>query len=1349
MSEEGMSTWSSERATLGWLATAAAALVLGAYWLRAWGEPYLMGLTAAIAVLMVLARHLPGRKAAYLVIAALSWFAGEGWWSARDFRRVEREWAAFESARATRASRALANEVAQDFATLRRAAEAALATSTAGVNRFEALEATLPASGLGEVAAVVYDGSGPVSWMGPMRLETGGLRAGQGVLWSDFYVLGYAVVEQGSRRAVVTRVLSAMPPADRLARSLASVVAAREGIRRFDLSPTAANGFLPLASSASADLWARSSTFGPGSARLLVEERSRLRGGIAIAVALLGLLALAWRRPAPAWRRLATLAVGAVLIALVPLSSLSNRIAAFDPSFFYAPGGGGLTASVGALAMTGALAVLAVLALRRMRGGAPGPTTRWAALATVVVIASSGPFLLRALSRGITLPSRGVPTSLWLAWEVALFLVASAMLLAVVHAGRAARRDRMRGLPVVVAPAIAAIAAIAAPELWMAPGRWPAWYPVPWILAVAAVALSRRTRGVVLHAAFVAACGTVTLVWGAVSRQRVMLAERDVGGLASPDVEMQRLLERFADDLQRAPAPRSRVDLLRLYVASDLAASGNPMELATWSAGAERPDAELVVSDFERRPEGEREVVREVAATARSVVREFPSGQGMQLVLGTPLDSGRVVTVVVSPRTRLIADDPFAALLGLDVPGIVEPPYQLAVASLARDAALDASPRWERSGDELHTDWRIGGVRGYVRAHVEVELRSLDALVQRGALLVLVDLALVAVLWTLAAAADGALGRWSRVRVRRWRASYRTRLTAALFGAFVLPAAAFAIWTYRRLQDEDRLSRELLVRETLRAVAATSDLGRLSEEGDRLDTPLFLYNGGQLARSSDELYDALVPLGRFLDPVVAQGVALGDEVAANRRITVGGVTTLLGYRVLMDTRSARIIVAAPARRSEQTLERQQSDLAVLVAFATALGALAALWLSGVVARGLARPIGALRDAAIDVAGGERSLPSLGSLPPYEFRPVYTAFRGMVSDLEASRAALEQAQQRTEAVLRNVASGVVACDAGGTVSLANAQAERILGAPVAPGVTLAALGLPELHRRLSAFGRDGVAGDDGFSLEHRGRQLQIRLTRLTSGGGGVVLTVDDVTELARAQRVFAWGEMARQVAHEIKNPLTPIRLGVQHLRRARADRRDDFDAILERNVARILAEIDRLDEIARSFSKFGTVPGERPPGEGTDVRAVVRDVINLERLGDSQVEWIVEDEEGAIGANGAPDREVWAVSRADELREVLLNLLENARHANARRVVTRILDGGGRVTIEVADDGDGIASEVLPRVFEPQFSTRTSGSGLGLAISKRLVDSWGGSIQVAPALPKGTIVRVTLVPATAE
>jgi nitrogen fixation/metabolism regulation signal transduction histidine kinase len=231
--------------------------------------------------------------------------------------------------------------------------------------------------------------------------------------------------------------------------------------------------------------------------------------------------------------------------------------------------------------------------------------------------------------------------------------------------------------------------------------------------------------------------------------------------------------------------------------------------------------------------------------------------------------------------------------------------------------------------------------------------------------------------------------------------------------------------------------------------------------------------------------------------------------------------------------------------------------------------------------------------------------------------------------------------------------------------------------------------------------------------------------------------------ARAQRVLAWGEMARQVAHEIKNPLTPMRLGMQHLRRARHDPRVDFERVLDENVTRVLAEIDRLDEIARAFSRYGTVPGEQAPPAPIDVARAVDDVVRLEQLGATGVQWV---------ASGT-DRPRFAMAREPELREVLLNLLENARLAEARNVrVTLAQDGAGPVTLTVRDDGTGIPPAVMPRIFEPHFSTRTSGSGLGLAISRRIIEGWGGTISVDSPTPDGaatggTTVRIALVPAS--
>jgi nitrogen fixation/metabolism regulation signal transduction histidine kinase len=286
---------------------------------------------------------------------------------------------------------------------------------------------------------------------------------------------------------------------------------------------------------------------------------------------------------------------------------------------------------------------------------------------------------------------------------------------------------------------------------------------------------------------------------------------------------------------------------------------------------------------------------------------------------------------------------------------------------------------------------------------------------------------------------------------------------------------------------------------------------------------------------------------------------------------------------------------------------------------------------------------------------------------------------------------------------------------------------------APGAPVSGIAAGAVSTRVARFLRTSQ-DEDGFEVEREGRTLRGQLTRLARGGA--VLTLDDVTELARAQRVLAWGEMARQVAHEIKNPLTPIRLGVQHLRRAHG--RSDFDAILEQNVTRILTEIDRLDEIARAFSRYGGAPEERAPAEPTDVVAVVHDVVALETLGESQVQW------DCTAEDALPP----AFARGDELREVLLNVFENARLADARIVRASVrlgvmAAGAPAIVIAVADDGSGIAADVLPRIFEPHFSTRTSGSGLGLAITRRLVESWGGEVSIESELGRGTTVCLRL------
>ena len=166
-------------------------------------------------------------------------------------------------------------------------------------------------------------------------------------------------------------------------------------------------------------------------------------------------------------------------------------------------------------------------------------------------------------------------------------------------------------------------------------------------------------------------------------------------------------------------------------------------------------------------------------------------------------------------------------------------------------------------------------------------------------------------------------------------------------------------------------------------------------------------------------------------------------------------------------------------------------------------------------------------------------------------------------------------------------------------------------------------------------------------------------------------------------------------------------------------------------------LTRFASALRAFSRFGAPTAEQVPLEAVDLAAAAREVVQLYGLGSGQG--------GSKDATRfevrVADGSVAALARKDEVKEVLVNLLENARNADAKRVTVAVRDGGR--TLSVADDGRGIVAEVLPRVFEPTFSTTSSGSGLGLAIARRLVESWGGTITLESEPGRGTTVTVTL------
>ncbi len=1331
-------------------------LLAAAAWLRWLEVPYLA--LAAVATAAAVWRIVRGRGSQATLawqgafVLALGAFCAFAVGPQRQLSRLDTAWPAYEGRALEAAAARLDLALGAAAADVRRMAEAAL-EAPGGLEGFAALADLVGAEE--ERAVVLFEGGAPAAWAGTLRVPIEAAPPALGVVRTPFYDALTYVASRGGRRAVATVLVQARPPASGLATSLAEVVVAKtdaSGIRiaLVDEAPEAADAALRLTDGRF--LLATLDPLVADEVRFRTMESAQVRGVALLVVAAVALLGATWITTGALVPRLATIGLVLAAVAIAPLNALTNVSPVFDPSYFFVPAGRWFTASAGALAITAALLLLALLTTLRAR---PRTVGRPAAGVVVAVVAALGPFLLRDLARGISAPASGAPPGLWLAWHVALFLAATVLLLVGASAGRLALGAR-RGLPPLLAPAIAAIAALGAQPLLAVPGGWPDWYLLLWIAAIASLALTRRTRGLVLVAAAVASLGSMTLVWGNSVRWRAQLAQADLEGLGRVDEVVATVLDLFAESLAGAPLPTTRAELLAAYARSNLPAANQAVQLTSWGPTGVRLAEVTDLAGGATLAE-----LRSLADSARArgdVVRDaIETPRGVRIAVAVPDSAGRVTTVAVARRTRLLPDDPYAPLLAASTTAPVEPPYVLSAldarpgtVTAAGDAAITTgargdTTRWTRVGNVIHGDWvgRLAGERATV--HVEIGLSSTWALVQRGTLLLLLDLVVVGALVALGTLASRGMPRWLRVRRRRWMRSYRLQLTVALLGFFALPALAFGLWASRQLREDYRSARELLVFEALRLAArwmppsagaaptaeATAAAGAVGN-----DAPLLVYRDGMLAAASDDLLATLAPLGRLLPTDVVRALEDGGREEASRLAQVGPAQVLVGYREVPAV-GRRIVLAVPARASAQGLDARRRDLGILVLFAMSIGALGALALSGVAGRQLARPIGALREAALRIAAGEREPALVGPEPPAEFVPVFSAFRRMAADLAASREALEAAERRTATVLRNTASAVVAVDAGGRVALFNPAASRLFGSRLAGGVPLARLGVPELDLA-ARRAIDGDAGDGVLELEIGVRQVQARVAPLRQAGGAV-LTLDDVTELARAQRVLAWGEMARQVAHEIKNPLTPIRLGVQHLRRAYQSGRGDYAALLEQNVERILAEIDRLDQTARAFSRYGTARENGASAEPTDVAAVARDVVELERLGAGDAH-----PEGAIAwrLEGA-EEPCPALARPDELREVLLNVLENARLAGARTVRVRVRRADDRVDIDVEDDGGGVAPAVLPRVFEPHFSTRTSGSGLGLAVSRRLVEGWGGAMTLESVEGVGTTVRVTL------
>ncbi len=1197
---------------------------------------------------------------------------------------------------------------------------------------FAALERALP-RGQAEMAVVILESTGvPWAWAGRHRLPPEADGDSIAARFSRFYSVLESRRHLSEGRVVVSTVLvwadSAVPRPDRsLAARFGSAAGVELRIFPPGSAPKSSEIFDYVVPSPKGDRVLFSVQPLPPSQDAAEREVSyevEVWAGFGL-LALLGLTLVGAHTPAERSLLLFALLGSAIRAPLGEAVGLGDL---FSPANFRRAALGPLSASPGTLLLTSSLLLLLAIWLAGRRLPYRGAR---AVAGTVLLLGA--PYLVSELGRGITPPINGVPLDLWVTWQLTLTVATSSLIALAAALFRGPEEPSGGARWVALGVAIALAAAIVGVLVWTPRVGWPEWYTFLWTPALFLAARPAPRWAAVAGTAVVAGSAAALVTWGAELHGRITAAQADLSRLG--DVEdplAEPYLERFADQIAAGPEPTAPAGMFIAWRSSYLAGQEFPVRLALWERDGLRR-ADLSLDSLSIPTPLLAALVKSFDSTAvRAVVRLFRV-PGRYYVLLQRLPSGRILTAAVGPRSRLLAPARVARLLRPPAEG--PPLYELSLSPPFTTGLVEQPvTSWVRLGSEARADRLFNFPDGARHVRASIQLRPVPLLLIRGALLVALDAAVLALLWGMATIRLSRL-RWLRVG-RLWR-SFQVRLALTLALFFVVPAAGFTAWGLGRLGDEADRTRDLLITSVLRDAVLTAG-GLLQEPTDvlaegvgdlsnRLDADLVLYSGGRLVAASAPILEDLSLVEPLIDARVFQRLTAGDELELTRQATTYVAPVRVGYRVAQAGPPGGIgILATPQLASDWRRTQDQRDLASGLLLATLAGVGAALLGAQLVARALSRPVADLHRLAGAVGRGE-PLPVVPT-PPAEFEQVFSGFERMAADIRTSQAALESARRRTAAVLANVATGVVALDPSGRVLLANARARQLLSASLDEGSELAqalGAGWQPLVKAVTGFLR-GAAGETSVEVEVGGRLYRLQLVRLGPEAAGSVLAVDDLTDVSQAARVLAWGEMARQVAHEIKNPLTPIRLGVQHLRRVRRNPPDQFEQILEETSSRILSEIDRLDTIARAFSRFGLPGSEQAPLEEVDVAAVAREVAALYRLTADGVTLDVQGEEVAR-----------LPARMDEVKEVLGNLLENARNANARRITIRV----GRRKVVMEDDGRGIPRELLPRIFEPRFSTTTSGSGLGLPIVRRLVEGWGARVEVSSETGQGTIVTV--------
>ena len=411
----------------------------------------------------------------------------------------------------------------------------------------------------------------------------------------------------------------------------------------------------------------------------------------------------------------------------------------------------------------------------------------------------------------------------------------------------------------------------------------------------------------------------------------------------------------------------------------------------------------------------------------------------------------------------------------------------------------------------------------------------------------------------------------------------------------------------------------------------------------------------------------------------------------------------------------------------------------------------AIWFGFYLAKTISIPIRDLAEGTRRVAEGELSF-TIGSVADDEIGSLVNSFNKMTRDLRTSREQLELSARKLrdqnieieekrhymEFVLKNVSAGVVTLDANGMVSTINKSAEKMLGVKseevlnksfdkmlTVQNKDLAA----EIMENLSLTRNASIEVALKLIIEGRPRSFLITVSALRDDTGqhmGIVMVFDDLTELEKGQRMAAWREVARRIAHEVKNPLTPITLAAQRLKRKYSQQLGE--SVFEECTQIIIDQVDLIRNLVNEFSSFARFPSANP--KPCDLVPTIEETIALYREGHPNIKFKIQNTDDIPPLN--LDRQ--------QIKRALINLIDNAIGAITQDGIISFAVSHDpilkRIRIEVADNGSGISNEDKTRLFEPNFSTKKTGMGLGLTIVSTIIADHNGVISVQDNIPHG-------------